>query len=756
MLRKDILFGLLSVIISYLILVLAFGPILKHPGGFLFGATGDGIKNYFNFAYYIKHGDGLLATGFNYPFGEHLLFTDSHPALAWITQHLQNLFPVLGNYGVAILNSTMIYSILLAAPIIYLICRHFNLPRWYAVWIAIILTFLSPQFDRIRGHYSLSYIFWFPLIWYLIIRLEHATKKWGWTFVLGIVGFLAGTTHVYFIGLMLTFGIALTAIRLIQFRKNLGVEIHKIAPLFTGILLPFIVLQLIVLVTDTIPDRPTHPFGFYQFHASFKSILLPHFAPIKFLLDQYGLGNYRWEGRSYLGLPAVFLFLYLVGGSILYFFRKRWTFWLDRLPDKSLLVYVLAASVVLIFSMCFPFKYGFRFLTEWFPFIKQFRSVGRFAWVFYYVFGIYSAKYLWILFRSLKRRKLISFGWILLIGLLGSWTLDAAVNVKLGKKGIENPNAKLESDDREYLSRFENTPFQLNDFQAILALPFAGTCADKMVFSEGHTSIVEAMKCAYHTGLPIIETVSPRSSIDHSLTSIQLISHDLIQKKRIEFFNQKHILVLSVPHTPNPATQQILNASTTFWEDEWIRLGALPVSYFESTYQKAHEAAISRHASCLDICIVPDSLPFFFRGFDEHADSPGQTGNGLYQKSGPLMLFDSVMPTLPVGYDRWDISCWILFDDRTHGMPEIQYNLFDNQQEVIRSEQISLRTLFDVDPPWVRASFQIESPKTPSRLQIAINGRYLSADNLLIKPENSEVYGKTFTDQKMFNNYLIY
>jgi hypothetical protein len=756
MLRKDIIFGLLSVIISYFILVLIFGPILKHPGGFLFGGTGDGIKNYFNFAYYLKHGNGLLATGLNYPFGEHLLFTDSHPALAWITQHFQNLFSELSNYGVAILNTAMMYSMLLAAPIIYLICRQFNLPRWYAIWIAIIITFLSPQFDRIRGHYSLSYIFWFPLIWYIIIRLEKASKKWRWAGFLTFTGFLAGTTHVYFIGLLLTFGIALAAIRLIQSRKDLVSEWRNILPLLVGTLLPFILIQLIVLTTDNVVDRPNQPFGFYQYHASFKSILLPHFAPIKFLLDQYGLGNYRWEGRSYLGLPAVFLFIFLIGGSIIHFFRGRWKLWQNQLPDKLLLSYVLAASIVLLFSMCFPFKYGFRFLTDWFPFIKQFRSVGRFAWVFYYVFGIYTAKYIWILFRSVRRRRLISLAWISLISVLGAWTLDAAVNVKLGKKGIENTNSKLESDDSEYLSRFEGAGFEVNDFQAILCLPFAGTCADKMLYSDGHTSIVEAMKCAFHTGIPIIETVSPRTSIDHSLSSIQLLSHDLIKKRRIDAFNSKYILILNTPHTPMPVVQQILDASTLFWEDKWISLHALPVSHFKSRFREAQDQANTELTRCQEMCIFPDSLPFFFEGYDDDPSQPGQTGFSIFQKRGSLQLFSSILPVLPDGYEKWDISFWTFFDSRTHGMPKLEYTILGSDQKVIVRKAVSLRTLFDVDAPWVRVSFQIEKQTKPVRLHIEMTGKYLSADNLLIKPENSRVGGKTFQEQKMFNNYLIY
>ena len=45
-----------------------FGDILSNPGAFLFGAEGDGLKNYFTVAYQAVHGNGWDFKGMLYDF----------------------------------------------------------------------------------------------------------------------------------------------------------------------------------------------------------------------------------------------------------------------------------------------------------------------------------------------------------------------------------------------------------------------------------------------------------------------------------------------------------------------------------------------------------------------------------------------------------------------------------------------------------------------------------------------------------------
>ena len=73
------------VLISVSLVIVAFfyGRILLSPNQYMFGTTGDAIKNYYTYAYYISHNDSYTNfEGMNYPYGESFLYTDCHPILA--------------------------------------------------------------------------------------------------------------------------------------------------------------------------------------------------------------------------------------------------------------------------------------------------------------------------------------------------------------------------------------------------------------------------------------------------------------------------------------------------------------------------------------------------------------------------------------------------------------------------------------------------------------------------------------------------
>ena len=73
--------GLLLAFLFGLVWLIGFyGNIIFDPNNHLFSVDGDGIKNYFTYAYQIKHNHSFINfEGMNYPYGEHFLYTDCHP-----------------------------------------------------------------------------------------------------------------------------------------------------------------------------------------------------------------------------------------------------------------------------------------------------------------------------------------------------------------------------------------------------------------------------------------------------------------------------------------------------------------------------------------------------------------------------------------------------------------------------------------------------------------------------------------------------
>jgi hypothetical protein len=111
---KDNYTSLVACLLTQLYILFCFNAVLLHPNSYLLNITkfeGDGIKNYFTNIWYVAYDSGNHFTGMNYPYGEHVTFTDNQPLLAWLFSVLKHILPVDGNV-VGILNVLMLKYVL--------------------------------------------------------------------------------------------------------------------------------------------------------------------------------------------------------------------------------------------------------------------------------------------------------------------------------------------------------------------------------------------------------------------------------------------------------------------------------------------------------------------------------------------------------------------------------------------------------------------------------------------------------------------
>jgi len=206
---------------GFLILLAIFGRVIVHPDSYLFSASGDAVKSYYNFSYYLKYDSGIDHNGINYPYGDHLQYINSHPLYLQIIKFLDSSVLPLSDHGVGILNLSMIFSLLLAIPFIYLVLRKFSLPPWYAAVVSLIILFLSPQVDRLGGHFEMVYAFFIPLFWYLLIRWHEAKNKLWWTLLLLATALVGGFTSAYYAAFLAIFPLAILLVQVWNHRKDL-------------------------------------------------------------------------------------------------------------------------------------------------------------------------------------------------------------------------------------------------------------------------------------------------------------------------------------------------------------------------------------------------------------------------------------------------------------------------------------------------------------------------------------------------------
>ncbi len=738
------------------LLFLLFQPVLQHPNSILFSKSVDPLKSYFNFSYYLKYDSGIRHDGINYPYGDHLQYINSHPVYVSVLKLVDRHIYPIANYGVGILNLTMIFSFLMGMPLLFLILRRFKLPSWYAMLMALLIGFLTPQFDRIHGHFEMVYWFFIPLFWYLLLRFREDDKPILWGSLLVLSGTISGFISAYYVAFYLIFLVAVLLSDLWLNRKLFRQHIKPALYLFVLAVLPVLLVKGLVGATDWVDDRPDNPYGFYVYHANLFSIFLPSEFPLKDFISKYIDLGFQWEGRAFVGLPATLVAISLVLLAPIAWIRKRqpdWSFFLQHKPFRP---YLLAGTLVLLFAMCFPFKWGFGFLLELLPPVRQFRALGRFSWIFYYIFTVYSAFILYQLFEKLKAKNRQLSAYLLLVAVFVSWGMAAKYNVERATRGLFNENDKLTSNDEEFLKRFEDVQVDYHQFQAIFALPFASTCGDKLLFENGMSALGEAMKCSHHTGIPLLQSFSPRLSFSQALSSIQLLADSAIRKTRLDDMNDKPLLLICTKQELNEQEQWLQGQAQVFWEDQYITMSTLPLSVFSSSHQNwLTQANDFSERLTGDAPIHADTLMEFiyYDGFEAYTNENTFTGEGaLFKRRGELEIFDQTL-TLPSG--TAELSFWLAFDTRHYDMPQPVLTVWDEDGNQLSSTKLNNRQTHDVYQQWVRISTNFEVHNN-ARYQLSIKGKYIGVDDLLIKPAGANVLIRKSRRPDLFNNFVVH
>ncbi|NND05956.1 MAG: hypothetical protein HKN87_06220 [Saprospiraceae bacterium] len=731
------------IVIALIILWPRFGHFLEHPNGFLFASQGDGLKNYFVFGYYLKWDKGLHFSGLNYPYGDHLLFTDSHPIMAWLLNLVDDHVFSIADHSVALINLAMIGGILLGAVVIFFILRHYSLPPWYAGVMALGITFLSPQIDRIHGHLSLSYVFAIPLFWLLLVKAESKQEGWRWFMALFIYMLFIGGIHVYYLGIMSVFLLAYALIKLLFRNEALKNFVLENGLLLLCTIVPILLFQLFSVLTDPFADRPQSPYGFYAYFATPGSVFLPHFSSLTYFIQQLFEPKITWEGRSFIGtVPLIFL-LVLVAALT---FRKSRTLLREGLTPFRL--YLLAGVLVLLYAMCIPFRFNLQFLTDWIPQLKQFRALGRFAWMFYYVIGVAAAYYLYQLQGWISSHFSKHLGNVILALGIGIWAVDAGAFYLAHTRDIEQVNWAFENTSSEYLKKLEQVGVTPTDFQAIMVLPIVSIRTDKVAFDRYYGPYQMGMRSAWHTGLPIIQASTSRPSFSQSFSNIQLVGHPMMTKTRMADMDQRPLLLITRKDGSHTlAERRLVDQSEVLWEDGEMQFGRLPVAAFRPELPNVEFEDEPQEVVGSTQLFYTDSVSILYDGFETSDSKIAFRGKGAGTSPTSVDVFKSALDEL----DGHEASFWVYIDPDYSGMPVVFYH-YGAQGGTQERQQIDINRIPDIADGWVRVAIDMSASKWH---RIELVGHDITFDELLIKPKNVFVKTLYADGQCALNNYPV-
>ncbi len=747
--KQKLFYLILLVTLSCLVVGWGFADIIRHPNGFLLGNSGDALNGYYVFCYYLKYGHGFHFPGANYPYGEHLLYLDIHPLYVWLLNLVDDHIYPIRNYGVAIVNISMLLGMVVGSVMIYILLRHYRTPGWYALPLAMGIMLLSPQWSRLHGHLSLSYSFIIPAVWYLIIRsLE--SFRWYWSALLLAFMLMIGGIHLYHLAMCSSFILSLVFIKVVRPGRPFE-KLRKYGPLFLAAVLPLVFFLLLSDLTDPVDDRPVSPYGFFRYFATPASVFMPPSGAFNFIIQSFFQPIYEWEGRAFVGSATIIgLVLFLMVSLI----RK-----VDRtalLPKVSSeqVDFFLAAFIVLLFSMCIPFKYGiFSGLADLVSPVKQFRSLGRFSWVFFYVGSIVAALHFYQIYSWLRKKELGAWVHLVPLFVMTTFLVEGFENFLHTANRPLLRNDKLESVSASYLDRFTESGKQVHDFQGILPLPVVAVRTDKMHLGHDFSGLVESMKCAYHTGLGFTPSIASRPAFSQAHSNIQLLGGPLVQKPRLQDFDQKPLLIIKTRDSKlNEEEIRLFSKATTFWSDDYITMSELPVSAFiDSTewYLERAEEVLPPQVS--SIACYPNCDNVTFADFESGARTSNigvaLEGNHAFHSEGDMVVLDT---TLTSG--NLEASFWVYIDPSYDGMPVLEY-LSGKGLSDLRSHGIqSIRANTAIYKNWVRVHQSLTSDE---HHRIILYGKDISIDNLMIKPVNKNVFIKTPRGIALYNNFVL-
>ncbi|HRZ42778.1 MAG TPA: hypothetical protein P5228_08775 [Bacteroidales bacterium] len=563
--RRDLWGGIAVFVLNILLLFAVLGDMPLRLNQVSFAKDGDGVKSYYVTLWHIRHDiSNHWFTGMNYPYGEHIFYTDGQPpltnAMRWVSHHIADV----SSHAVGTINSLMLFSIVAGAVLLYLVQRKAGVHLLVAAIAATALVWLSPQIGRLGGHYSLSYICSLPgVILFVMLYAEKPT----WLRALLLAGWmlLLALTHLYFFViaavLLLVFWIYIFSLPGIP----TGIRLIRVLHLIIQLAMPIALIQLYVHFTDPVTDRPGAPFGFMFYRAYPESVFLPlqtpYFPKLGNLLQ---MRHVQWEGYAYAGLAATLFFLGTIGVMIARAVRGNFRQLLRPFGDPFTGILFWAGTLALLYSWGVPFVLKMEGLLHYLGFLRQMRGIGRFAWLFFYGFNLAMIIVVWRWYAGKKN----TLSAITLAALLAILSFDGWNNTRGLKKHIDNP-----------LTLSAPAPGFLVDrsqYQAIVPLPYFHVGTENLWWNDDAGLLGTTMQISLHSGIPTTGNFLSRSSLSQAYSQIEpflpLNSSPGIFNR---YDHRKFLLLSSAEWTYDSIYRKLLDASTPVCSSDHYRLGEI-------------------------------------------------------------------------------------------------------------------------------------------------------------------------------------
>jgi hypothetical protein len=759
--------ALLVVGLAFAFLFTFYEEALLHPNDYSFSTTGDGIKNYFTFVSYVDNNDDLTNfEGLNYPYGESMLFTDCHPIIAAPARLLQSYFPWIGVYGVGLLNFLMLFSFVVGSFFLWKLFRRLDVNPLLSVLGALGIMVLSPQIFRLEGHYALSYGCALPITFYLLLNFVQRKNVIRSAVFLLINALFWFFIHAYLgmivVATMLAFGLVKLVVSLFGKGKFTGSFLY-----WSASIIPMLIFSGVSSFIDIHENRSDNPYGFFEYYADFDTVLLPNHPPFSLQVEKY-LPSFTqtWEGWSYIGLVAIlciFAYFYLkLRSKIGNVFRDQYV------PIDPFVGQLICASlIILTFSFGIPFRWGMESLLDSFPTLKQFRSIGRFAWVFYFAINVGAIVFIQRIFHHLylARRQMLAF--LIMIGAPVFIIFEGvSYHQEVGHNIVQSPNVFDRRTPPDYLKEALEI-IKGQKYQAIIPLPFYNIGSENYTREAGGTSYLKSMVMSYHANIPVLGSYLSRTSICEAKNMQQVLSEPYYDKPiEADIKSDFPFLIVYSNDVYHPHGERIRAMSTLIYNGPEVQLYTIEKEVLFSDKRKWE------WQNCIELeseyCAregysASDSTSFMHRETFDHLPAAS-----TYRGKGALVGMKkdynhvcSIDRAQVPGEEGYEASIWIHNQGENCGQ-----DLLNNLDFVMRQEKADGSEEFTfskpmhsltIDGDWTKVTMEFAVEKDYAKLDFYLQGigeseMPIIADEFFIRAQNCDWYKIEMADNSLFKN----
>lgn len=732
------------------LLALRFPDFFVSPNSKVIEPYGDGYKVYAVMEYHARYDSSYSHYGgMNYPYGEHVIPADAQPLISDAVKFISDHFVDITGYTRAILHFSLLFSMLLCAFFLYLTLRKLEVPVWWAAAVAIGLTFLSPQLHRMTSHYGLSHSSAMAVALYLLLRLEES-RDWRTSAWIAFTVFCFSMLHFYFFAI-LSFFISFYFLFSFLRRPRLW-KIPRYAFHYSiQVLLPLAFFYFWMYYGDPAEGRTERPWGFFVFHSIWEGVFTSLYQPFFQWVNEsiIRIEEVQFEGAAYVGLAAglgsvVLLARWLAGGF------RRPVVRAGGAHNGFLNKAFWASLALLLFSFGYPFTIpGLEGLLDYAGPLRQFRSVGRFNWAFYYVINLIVFTEIWHWVKGKPWKLALAVAALLLL-YYEAYNSAYARDFRLDEVRALQPGARF--------TDIEGVNY--HEFQAILTVPYFNVGSDNLWYHGEGDIVPLSLTLSAQTGLPTTSAMLTRTPLGQTIKQAQLVTEPYRRPAILDDLPNPKPLLLIVSNYHFEQQKEryahLLEGTQLLYETDAFRLLRLPLATFEERIE-SRIREINHTLASDTLSLYPhgaflsrdSNLTFYYASFDSLPAPLYYRGGGARQgpASEGVVAFDGRLPGQAAqGWYTFSIWMYIGEDLRARSEAQLLEYLPEGGQEVAQQRYHAYGHIKAIDNDgWALLEFRCIPQLADSHIRFTIRNAELGEqplflDELLVRPEAGEAY----------------